>query len=157
MKETPTRVLLVEDNIADAKLVQEALANAAGHPFRIEWLRELPAVLEKLSRVKYEVILLDLTLAGSQGLAVFNQVYAVAPESLILILSSAEDETIARQAVQHGADDYLVKGHVDAHWLPRALYYLLERKEIREALRSSEARFRAMSDASPLGIFVSDG
>jgi diguanylate cyclase (GGDEF)-like protein/PAS domain S-box-containing protein len=50
----------------------------------------------------------------------------------------------------------LVKGHVDAHWLPRALHYLIERKAAADALRASEARFRAMSDASPLGIFVSD-
>ena len=157
MKEMPTKVLLVEDNAADAKLVQAALANAAGHPFRIKWLTDLPASLHELSRVKYEVILLDMALVGGQDLAVFDQVFAAAPDSLILILSSADDEALARQAVQRGADDYLVKGHVDSHWLPRALYFLLERKRIREALRSSEARFRAMSDASPLGIFVSDG
>ncbi len=157
MNDMPTKVLLVEDNAADAKLVQAALANATGQRFRVEWLTDLPASLEKLSRAKYEVILLDLALAGAQELSVFDQVFAAAPDALILILSSAEDEAIARRAVQRGADDYLVKGHVDAHWLPRALYYLLERKEIREALRSSEARFRAMSDASPLGIFVSDG
>ncbi len=58
--------------------------------------------------------------------------------------------------MQRGAQDYLVKGHVDAHWLPRALHYLIERKAAQDALRESEARFRAMSDASPLGIFVSD-
>lgn len=86
----------------------------------------------------------------------FDQFFAAAPNSLILILSSSDDEAVARQAVQRGADDYLVKGHVDAHWLPRALYYRIERKQIREALRSSELRFRAISDASPLGIFVAD-
>ena len=58
--------------------------------------------------------------------------------------------------MRRGAHDYLVKGHVDAHWLPRALRYLIGRKAAQDALRNSEALFRAMSDASPLGIFVSD-
>jgi diguanylate cyclase (GGDEF)-like protein/PAS domain S-box-containing protein len=73
-----------------------------------------------------------------------------------MVLSAANDEAIANQAVQRGAHDYLVKSHLDAHWLPRALRYLIERQAIRDALQISEARFRAMSDASPLGLFVSD-
>jgi diguanylate cyclase (GGDEF)-like protein/PAS domain S-box-containing protein len=58
--------------------------------------------------------------------------------------------------MQRGAHDYFTKGHIDAHWLPRALNYILERKVSRTALHDSETRFRVMSDASPLGIFVSD-
>lgn len=156
MNDAPTRVLLIEDNAADAKLVQEALANVSAHPFRVESVIDLAAALERLGREKFAVILLSLGLPDGQGLEVFEQVFQAAPDSLVLLLSSADDEDIARQAVQRGADDYLIKGHVDAHWLPRALYYLIERKQIRDALRASEARFRAMSDASPLGIFVSD-
>ena len=86
MNDMPTKVLLVEDNAADAKLVQAALANATGQRFRVEWLTDLPASLEKLSRAKYEVILLDLALAGAQELSVFDQVFAAAPDALILIL-----------------------------------------------------------------------
>jgi diguanylate cyclase (GGDEF)-like protein/PAS domain S-box-containing protein len=95
-------------------------------------------------------------LPDSQGIETFDQVFQAAPNAVILILSAASDEASARRAVQCGAQDYFVKGHVDAHWLPRALRYLIERKAIQDALRNSEARFRAMSDASPLGIFVSD-
>jgi len=83
-------------------------------------------------------------------------VLEAAPLALILILSTPSDEETARQAVQRGAHDYLTKGHADAHWLPRTLRYLIERKAAREALWNSDERFRAMSDASPLGIFVSD-
>jgi PAS domain-containing protein len=112
--------------------------------------------LERLGREGIEVILLDLTLPDGQGLKAFDRVSQAAPNALILVLSAARDEEIARQAVRRGAHDYLVKGHVDAHWLPRALRYLIGRKAAQDALRDSEALLRAMSDASPLGIFVSD-
>ena len=156
MNVAPTTVLLVEDDPADAGLIQEALAGTGDSPFRVEWVTRLSDALERLGRESIEVVLLDLTLPDGQGIEAFDQVLQAAPNALILVLSAASDEATARQSVQRGAHDYLVKGHVDAHWLPRALRYLIERKATGDALRNSEARFRAMSDASPLGIFVSD-
>ncbi len=156
MNANPTAVLLVEDNPGDAELIREALAGNGETPFHVESVMQLGAACERLRRGDIEVVLLDLTLPDGHGLAVFEQVFLAARGALILILSAAGDEDLARQAVQRGAIDYLVKGHVDAHWLPRALRYLIERKTTQDALRNSEARFRAISDASPLGIFVSD-
>ena len=156
MNVTPTSVLLIEDDPADARLIQDALAGAGSSPFRVEWVRQLSDALERLAGEGFEVILLDLSLPDSQGLDAFDQVFQAAPDSLILVLSGLTDEETARQAMERGAHDYFSKGHVDAHWLPRALRYVMERKTARGALQSSEARFRAMSDASPLGIFVSD-
>jgi diguanylate cyclase (GGDEF)-like protein/PAS domain S-box-containing protein len=156
MNDKPTTVLLVEDDAADTQLIQEALAGTAGNAFRVERITQLSAALELIGREHFDVILLDLMLPDSQGLATFDQVFKAAPNAVIMVLSEAGDEATANQAVQRGAQDYLVKNHVDAHWLPRALHYLIERKASREALQASEARFREMSDASPLGIFVSD-
>ncbi|MBI3524343.1 MAG: EAL domain-containing protein [Betaproteobacteria bacterium] len=161
----PTNVLLVEDDPADARLIQEALAGNGGNggnggnrgrQFRVEWVTRLSAALERMGRGGVEVILLDLTLPDGQGVEAFEQVLQVAPKAMILALSAASDEESARQAVQRGAHDYLIKIHINAHWLPRALRYAIERKTVQDALRGSEARFRAISDASPLGIFVSD-
>ncbi len=161
MNDTPTTVLLVEDDPTDARLIQEALAGTGDSPtgvntFRVEWVRRLPDALDRLGREGFEVILLDLALPDGQGIAAFDQVFQAAPNALILVLSAAGDEETARQAVRRGAHDYLAKDHVDAHWLPRALRYVIERKAAQDARRNSEARFRAMSDTSPLGIFVSD-
>jgi len=153
---TPTTVLLVEDDPADARLIQDALAGTGKSPFRVEWVRQLSDALERLSGEGFEVILLDLSLPDSKGLDAFDQVFQAAPDSLILVLSGLTDEDTALQAMERGAHDYFSKGHVDAHWLPRALRYVIDRKTARGALQNSEARFRAMSDASPLGIFVSD-
>jgi diguanylate cyclase (GGDEF)-like protein/PAS domain S-box-containing protein len=154
--DAPTTVLLIEDDAADADLIQAALAGAGGRPFQVERVTRLSDALERLAGESVEVILLDLRLPDGQGIAVFDQVFQSAPNALIVVLSTASDEAIANQAMQLGAHDYLVKTHLDAHWLPRALRYLIERKVTQDALQISEARFRAMSDASPLGIFVSD-
>jgi diguanylate cyclase (GGDEF)-like protein/PAS domain S-box-containing protein len=156
MNDDLTSVLLIESDPADAGLIQESLVVTGVHPFRVECVTRLSEALERLGRQGFDVVLLDLTLPDCQGVETFDQVLKAAPNALILVLSAANDEETARRAVQRGASDYLVKGHVDAHWLSRALRYLIERKAAREALRESEVRFRTMSDASPLGIFVSD-
>lgn len=152
----PTTVLLIEDEPADAKLIQDALASTVDSAFRVEWVTRLSDALERLGSERFEVVLLDLSLPDGKGLEAFDQVLQAAPDSLILVLSGLTDEETAREAMARGAHDYFSKGHVDAHWLPRALRYVMERKTAQGALACSEERFRAMNDASPLGIFVSD-
>ena len=149
-------VLLIEDIAADAELIQSALADAGDSSFRIEWVVSLAAALERLAREGVEVILLDLALSNGQGIAAFDQLIHAAPNALILVLSGTTDEEIVHQAMQLGAHDAFSKSHIDAHWLPRALRYVIERQTTRVALGKSEARFRAISDGSPLGIFVAD-
>jgi len=156
MNDLPISVLLVEDDPADARLIQDALAGTGTHLFRVEWVARLSDALERLGSNGFEVVLLDLSLPDGPGLEAFDRVFQAAPDSLILVLSGLTDEEIAHQAIERGAQDYFSKGHVDAYWLPRALRYVIDRKTTRSALQGSEARFRAMSDASPLGIFVSD-
>ena len=153
---SPTTVLLIEDIAADAELIQAALAGAGVSSFRVEWVETLPEALERLARDEVEVILLDLALSNGQGIAAFDQLILAAPNALVLVLSGTTDEEIVHQAMQRGAHDYFSKAHIDAHWLPRALRYVIERQTTRTALGNSEARFRAISDASPLGIFVAD-
>lgn len=156
MNTTATTVLLIEGNPAEAGLIQDSLVGKVGNEFRVERAACLSEALDRLGQEAFGVVLLDLALPDGNGLDTFEQVFKAAPNSLILALCTAEDEDLARQVVQLGASDYFIKGHVDAHWLPRALRYVMERKATRDALRDSEERFRAMSDSSPLGIFVSD-
>ena len=156
MNEKTTTVLLIEDDPADARLILEALSAEIDSPFRVEWVTQLSAGLVRLSREGFDVVMLDLSLPDVQGIEAVDQVCLAAPDLLILVLSGLTDEEVARQAVQRGAYDYFSKGHVDAHWLPRALRYVIARKTALDALAVSEARFRAISDASPLGILVTD-
>ena len=156
MTDKTTIVLLIEDDPADARVIREALSAEIDSPFRVEWVTLLSAGLERLTKEGVDVVMLDLSLPDVHGIEAFDEVFLVAPDTLILVLSGLTDEEVARQAVQRGAQDYLSKDHVDAHWLPRALRYVIARKMAMDALAVSEARFRAMSDASPLGILVTD-
>jgi len=156
MKDKTTTLLLIEDDPADARLIQDALSAEIDSPFRVEWVTLLSAGLERLSKDGVDVVMLDLSLPDVQGIEAVNQVCLAAPDLLILVLSGLTDEEVARQAVKRGAYDYFSKGHVDPHWLPRALRYVIARKAALDALAVSEARFRAISDASPLGILVTD-
>ena len=156
MKDKTTTLLLIEDDPADARLIQDALSAEIDSPFRVEWVTLLSAGLERLSKEGVEVVMLDLSLPDVQGIEAVERVCLAAPDLLVLVLSGLTDEEVARQAVQRGAYDYFSKGRVDAHWLPRALRYVIARKAALDALAVSEARFRAISDASPLGILVTD-
>ena len=151
-----TTILLVEDDPTDAARIRQSLTGACDQSFRVESVAHLADALARLGCGGVQLVLLALDLPDAQGIEAFEQVAAIAGDALIVVLSAAGDEATARQALERGASDYFVKGDMDVHWLPRALHHLLETTTARAALRASEARFRAMSDASPLGIFVSD-
>lgn len=157
MNAPPINVLLAEDDPAVAAMVQEALAGVDGGLFHVEWVTRLADTLDRLSKGRIDVVLLDLRLPDSLGIEAFDQVFEAVPNAAVLVLCAADDEATARQAVrQHGAQDFFLKDQADLRSLPHALRYCIERKTTQDALRSSEARFRAVSDAAPLGILVSD-
>ncbi len=152
-----TRVLLVEDDAEDAQRILAALEAASEHHgYQVFRVDSLAAALAQQKQKACDVILLDLTLPDGKGIEAFDRIFQAAPRALILVLSGATDEEVARQAVERGAHEYFDKASIDAHWLPHALRYMMQRKASQDALRDSEERFRAMSDESPLGIFVSD-
>ncbi len=151
-----TTVLLVEDDPAEARKIKDALAEAKDPPFSVEQVSCLSNAMERLSAGPVDVILLDLTLPDGRGVEVFDRIYQAAPDAMILILVETDDDEAVQVVVQRGAHDYFPKGTADSRWLSRALHYVIERKTIQRALQNSEARFRTISDASPLGIFVSD-
>lgn len=140
MTDTATSVLLVEEDPIYAGLIQASLAGSGDQSFRVAWVRNLAAALARLGREGVEVVLLDLALPDSQGIAAFEQVFAAAPDASIIVLSALGDEQTARQVVQRGAHDYLVKGQVDGRWLLRALLYLRGCENIPPSPPASVAR-----------------
>lgn len=131
-----TKVLLIEDNPGDMRLVKEALTEAAGTPFELEHVNRLAAGVERLTEGGIDVVLLDLSLPDSQGLDTLCKVRARAPEVPIVVMTSLDDETIAIKAVQSGAQDYLVKGQADSNLLTRSMRYAIERHRLQVALCS---------------------
>lgn len=139
MNGLPIGVLLVEDNQADARLVQETLNPAGAAGFRLEHVDRLEAGINRLEEGGIDVLLLDLGLPDSQGLATFMQVHARQPSVPVVVFSGGSDEQLAMEAVQAGAQDYLVKGTEGSQSLPRALRYAIERKRSQEQIRKMNA------------------
>jgi len=128
------RVLLIEDNPGDARLIELMLAEAGGGLFDIESVDRLGVGLRRLARNGIDIILLDLSLPDSRGLATFTQLRSAAPRLPIIVLSGLNDTTVALQAVHEGAQDFLIKGQVDGQLLARSMRYAIERKRLTEQL-----------------------
>jgi PAS domain S-box-containing protein len=148
------RVLVVEDNPADADLVREYLPVAGPVSFQIESVSRLSEALAKLAHEGFDLILIDLGLPDSQGLATYYKLQKAAPDTPAIILTGQDDEETAVAAVRNGAQDYLIKGEIIGNMLVRAARYAVERKRADESLRESEENFRHSLDDSPLGVRI---
>lgn len=138
MKETFIRALLIEDSLVYAQLVLEMIKEARGVAISIEHSFRLSAGLERLRQEQFDIILLDLTLPDSFGLETLKRTRAEASNLPIVVMTSLDDEEFTLQALQMGAQDYLVKGEFDTNLLVRSMRYAIERKRSEVALRESE-------------------
>ena len=129
------KVLLIENQPAEAELVQRALRKYAAYPCEVEWVQTLGLGLDRLKNGGIDVVLLDLGLSDSQGLDSVKRVRAKALHVPIVVLTgSYADESMAVEALKQGAQDYLMKDQLDGKILSRALRYAIERKQAEEAL-----------------------
>ena len=134
-------ILLVEDNPGDIRLLQEILREVTTVRCQITPAMSLREAIEHLSlvdRVRFDVILLDLSLPDSQGLASFLNLHHLAIDIPIVVLTGSDDETLALTAMQQGAQDYLIKGQVDDNLLLRSIRYAIERERTEAALRQTK-------------------
>jgi diguanylate cyclase (GGDEF)-like protein/PAS domain S-box-containing protein len=127
-------LLLVEDNPGDARLFREMFNEHGSHTAKLTHVDSMGAAEKYLADHTVDLILLDLGLPDAQGLAAVRQAHAAAHRTALVVLSGTDDESLAAQAMQEGAQDYLVKGHIEPHMLLRALRYAVERKIMEEAL-----------------------
>ncbi|MBW4562480.1 MAG: hybrid sensor histidine kinase/response regulator [Mojavia pulchra JT2-VF2] len=135
------KILLIEDNLAEARLLQEFLKQAQSKEYSVVHVQRLKDALKELTRdtmsCLYDVILLDLTLPDSEGLSSLVPLIEYAPSIPIVVLTNTNDEALAIEAVRQGAQDYLVKRQVNVDVLVRALHYAIERKQVLESLRTT--------------------
>jgi len=142
------KVLLIEDNPGDARLIREMLAEEPDTPFRLHFAERLAAGLELLSKSGEgecpALVLLDLSLPDSFGLETFAKVYAHSPQIPIIVLTGNDDQTVALSAVKGGAQDYLVKSRLDKELLLRSMQYSIERKRYQVQLEH-QANYDALT------------
>jgi diguanylate cyclase (GGDEF)-like protein len=129
-----TKILLVEDNSDDALLVQEMLAEVGSAKFSITRVSRLGDAQRRLQDERFDVVLLDLSLPDARGLETLKHMQATTPSAPIVVLTGHRDDTVALEAVQHGAQDYLIKGHADGDAVARSIRYAIERKRAQEHL-----------------------
>ena len=141
------KVLLVEDNPGDFRLIDEMLKEVSSAKFELVWANRLSAGLEHLKQGIFDVLLLDLGLPDSQGFDTFKKIRDQAPQIPIIVLTVLADDGVAMRAVREGAQDYLVKGRIDSHLLVRSIHYAIERKRADRVLRDSEARYKRLIDS----------
>jgi len=128
------KALLVEDNDVDAQFTQDLLSEWSIEEFQIIRAKTLGEGLILLSRERFDAVLLDLSLPDAFGLPTVRQVHATSPTIPVVVLSGVSDQNLALQAVQQGAQDYLVKGQGHPELLARAVRYAIERKRSEERL-----------------------
>jgi len=135
-------VLLVEDNPGDVRLIEEIIKAIQNYNIKLKIAEDLVSGFNLLKKYSFDIILLDLTLPDSNGLNTVLSMLESAPNIPLIILTGFDDQDLAIEAVKAGAEDYLVKGHVDSHILKRVINYGIERYRIKKDLKDSESQLR---------------
>ncbi|MFQ4137571.1 response regulator [Nodosilinea sp. PGN35] len=129
------RVLLIEDDLAEARFLQEVLKGAPRCRFQLSHAKRLGEAIAWLSQTAFDVALLDLTLPDSSGLDSLDVLLYEAPSLPVVVLTNTNDDALAVAAVRHGAQDYLMKRSLQQEVLVRSLFYAIERQRAEAALR----------------------
>ena len=167
------RVLVIEDNPGDSRLLREILSDRELGLFELTRLGTLGAAIDSLANGGFDVVLLDLGLPDSQGLETVRQAHAAAPDTPLVVLTISDDKALAAQALQEGAQDCLVKGHIEDYSLQRVLRYAIERQRLgaeterarqqeratQSQLYEAQERFRSIFESSKdaIGYATLDG
>jgi CheY-like chemotaxis protein len=144
MKKAPTRVLLVEDNSGDVRLLQEMLKTRRMGKFALIHFACMSEALNYLASNSVDIILLDLGLPDTQGLDAMRQLHAAAPCIPLIVMTGCDDDLAADQALQEGAQDFLIEGQIETPGLLREIGYATQRKK-------AEVEMQIVQEAAEVG------
>lgn len=155
MTNSVTRVLLVEDDLDEARTLERSLVEAGGGHFDVARAAGLDEAVAALAARPFDAVLLDVSVGDGAGASAVRRVAAAAPAVPILALTAHSDENTALETQAYGADDYLVKGRSGGSEIIRAVRYAVGRRRVEEALRLSESRMRRLYESGVIGIVYS--
>ncbi len=150
------RLLIVEDDIIDRKLLERLLARSSLNIAEVKCADRLSKALDLLRESPFDMILLDLGLPDSRGTESVIELQTHVPHVPIVVLSGLDDENTAITAMQKGVQDYLIKGQVDSTLLMRSIRYAFERKKAEGQLQAAEHRYRTIFENSAVAIMMAD-
>ena len=133
----PIKVFLIEDDVVEARLIREILKNFNPNQFCLTHVKRLQTGLNRLKQEQFDLILLDLTLPDSQGLASVELLVQNFPHLPIVVLTNTNDNQLAIEAVRQGAQDFLVKRTINIDVLVRSIQYAIERQKASDILRET--------------------
>ncbi len=151
---TPIKILLIEDNLGDARLIEIMLRDAGTQPYEVTSTDTFQKGIELLKQSAYDLVLLDLSLPDSFGIDTITNANLSVPYVPIIVLTGRNDEEFALEVVKAGAQDYLVKGQIDSSLLSRSIRYAMKRKEMEVNLKESNRRIE--ESESRLNVIVSN-
>ena len=155
-KQSIETVLLIEDNFGDARLLREMFNEQGSHDIELTHVECISDAEKYLAERAVGIVLLDLGLPDVQGLEAVRRAHAAAPHIPLVVLSGLDDESMAVQALQVGAQDYLIKGQIAPRELLRALHYAIERKIIEETLFAEKERVQVTLDCISDAVICTD-
>lgn len=156
MKEEALRVLLVEDNAGDARLLRGMFNEQGAHHTQLTHVGCMGEAEKLLAARVFDLILLDLGLPDAQGLGAVRRAHAAAPHVCLVVLTGLDDESLGKQVMYEGAQGHLTKGQITPRGLRRALRYAVERKNAEKYLAQMESRYRELLEAAPDAMVISD-
>jgi two-component system, cell cycle sensor histidine kinase and response regulator CckA len=148
------KVLLVEDNPGDARLLREMFNEQATNDTELSHVSCVSEAEAHLGSHAVDIILLDLGLADAQGLDALRRTHAAAPRVPLVVLTGLDDEVLAVRALQEGAQDYLIKGQIEMRGLLRAMRYAIERKNMEIQNVQLQAKLRQAEKMEALGTLA---
>jgi signal transduction histidine kinase len=140
----PLKVLLVEDNASDARLLREMFSKEAPGSFELSHLTHMQQAEARLAKGDIDIVLLDMGLPDGHGLETLRRARAASPEVVMIVMTGVEDEALAAGALKEGAQDYLIKGQIENRALPRALRHAIERQRMQvetDLIRNHQVEF----------------
>ncbi len=137
-REQETHILLVEDDPADARLIEIYLEESGFGDWAIDRAQSIEEALEQLTEQEYAIVLLDLTLPDGTGPENIRRIKAEFPDQNVVVLTGFDERVFGLEAVQLGAQDFLVKGDYDENSLAKTLRFSIERQNFIRRLEETQ-------------------
>ena len=147
------KILLIEHDPGFARIIGEMLGQARDLLADMRSIGDLKEALSVITADNFDVVLLDVCVPDGAGLANVSLIRAEAPRLPIIVAGDTDNETVALEAVQAGAQDYLVKSQITPGWLERSIRYAIERHRVDTALLAAEEKYHSVFDHLVEGIF----
>ncbi|MEW6586494.1 MAG: histidine kinase dimerization/phosphoacceptor domain -containing protein [Nitrospirota bacterium] len=150
------KILLIEDNLGDARLIRDMLEDAQYQSFSLYHAETLSEGSHMLSDGQFNVVLLDIGLPDSMGIDSIKAIKDCSPEVPIIMMTGLDNEETAITSLKMGAQDYLVKGQVDTGLLLRSIRYAIERNNAAADIESKQRFIQHVADTTPDILYILD-